>query len=98
MKKFNKKISLIISLIVIIIFTVYFCMIVYATDNDNLMYDNSDFIETEQPELNEETKQLIAQYQNNPTEENYIALREMVITNYNAVLVKKEAKLEELRI
>ena len=61
------------------------------------MYQNSDFIEKEQPELTEETKQLISLYQKNPTEENYINLREEVIKNYNAVLERKEQKLAELK-
>lgn len=60
-------------------------------------FQNSDFIETEQPELSEETKKLISLYQKNPTEENYLNLRDMVIENYNAVLVRKEAKLDELK-
>lgn len=46
-------------------------------------FANSDFIETEQPELSEETKKLISLYQKNPTEENYLNLRDMVIENYN---------------
>ena len=61
------------------------------------MFENSDFIETEQPELNEETKKLISLYQRKPTEENYLNLRNMVIANYDAVLVRKEAKLAELK-
>ncbi len=61
------------------------------------MYENSDFIEKEQPELNEETKQLISLYQKEPTEENYLNLRAMVIENYNAVLERKEQKLDELK-
>ena len=60
-------------------------------------YEHSDFIEKEQPELTEETKQLIAAYRNEPNEDNYIALRNIVIENYNEVLAKKEAKLAELR-
>ena len=96
MKKFNKKIFLIISLIVIIIFTVYSCMIVYATDNDNLMYKNSDFIEKEQPELTDETKKLISAYQKEQSMDNYLKLRDEVIKNYNAVLDRKEQKLAEL--
>lgn len=68
-----------------------------SDDNSMNMYKNSDFIEKEQPELNDETKQLISAYQKNPTLENYVALREMVIVNYNAVLDKKEAKLAELK-
>ncbi len=61
------------------------------------MYANSDFIETEQPELSDETKKLISLYQKDPTEENYLNLRDIVIENYNAVLDKKEAKLTELK-
>lgn len=60
-------------------------------------FQNSDFIETEQPELSEETKKLISLYQKAPTEENYQNLRDMVIKNYNAVLERKEAKLAELK-
>lgn len=61
------------------------------------MYENSDFIEIEQPELNDETKRLISLYQKEPSEENYNNLRNIVIENYNAVLAKKEAKLAELK-
>lgn len=56
-----------------------------ADDDDMNMYQNSDFIEKEQPELDEETKQLISLYQKNPTEENYFNLREKVIADYNAL-------------
>lgn len=62
------------------------------------MYQNSDFIEKEQPELSEETKELISLYQRNPTEENYINLRAIVIENYNAVLDRKEQKLADLKM
>ena len=61
------------------------------------MFENSDFIEKEQPELTEETKQLISLYQRNPNEENYLNLRAIVIDNYDAVLDRKEAKLAELK-
>lgn len=68
------------------------------TDDDGMnMFEKSDFIEKEQPELNDETKQLISLYQRNPTEENYLNLRNIVIDNYNAVLIRKEAKLAELK-
>ena len=59
--------------------------------------EDDSFIEKEQPELSEESKVLISAYQKNPTEENYIKLRESVIKNYNSVLVKKENKLDELK-
>ena len=67
---------------------------VTADDGMN-MFQNSDFIEKEQPELTEETKQLISLYQRNPTEENYRNLRDIVIDNYNAVLDRKEEKLAQ---
>lgn len=75
------------------------CTFAAEQGNDDAMnmYSNSDFIEKEQPELNEETKKLISLYQKNPTEENYKNLREMVIKNYDAVLERKEAKLAELK-
>lgn len=68
-----------------------------TTDNGMNMYSRSEFIEKEQPELTEETKKLISAYQKNPTEDNYLALREIVIENYNAVLARKEKKLAELK-
>ena len=68
-----------------------------ANDDGMNMFDKSDFIEKEQPELTEETKQLISLYKRNPTEENYLNLRAEVIKNYDAVLVRKEAKLAALK-
>lgn len=68
-----------------------------SADDSMNMFGNSDFIETEQPELNAETKQLISLYQRDPTMENYLDLRNMVIVNYNAVLDRKEAKLASLK-
>ena len=55
------------------------------------------FVEKEQPELSDESKELIQAYNQNPTEENYLLLRDSVIKNYNAVLVHKETKLAELK-
>lgn len=54
-------------------------------------------IEKERPELNDETKQLIAAYRRNPTDENYNALRKQVEINYDKVVARKKAKLEELK-
>ena len=68
-----------------------------AEDDGMNMFDKSDFIEKEQPELTEATKQLISLYKRKPTEENYLNLRAEVIKNYDAVLVRKEAKLAELK-
>lgn len=67
------------------------------TDDSMNMFENSDFIEKEQPELTEETKQLISLYQRDPSMENYLNLRDIVIENYDAVLVRKEAKLASLK-
>ena len=69
-----------------------------TSENDGMnMYENSDFIEKEQPELSEETKRLISLYQQNPTEENYRNLRAKVIEDYNAIVERKETKLDELK-
>ena len=65
-------------------------------DDGMNMFDHSEFIEKEQPELNEETKALISSYQRDPSEENYLALRDAVIANYDLVVARKEAKLAEL--
>lgn len=68
------------------------------TNDDSMnMYTNSDFIEKEQPELSEETKELISSYQKDPTMENYLNLRDTVIADYNAVLERKETKLDKLK-
>lgn len=61
------------------------------------MFDKSDFIEKEQPELTAETKKLISLYKRKPTAENYLNLRAEVIKNYDAVLDRKEAKLAALK-
>ncbi|MBQ3746830.1 MAG: SUMF1/EgtB/PvdO family nonheme iron enzyme [Kiritimatiellae bacterium] len=54
-------------------------------------------IEKERPELNQETKDIIAAYRRNPSEENRAALRRQVAKNYDAVVARKKAKLEELK-
>lgn len=54
-------------------------------------------VEKERPELDEETKRLIAAYRKNPTQSNYNALRVKVAANYDAVIARKKAKLEELK-
>lgn len=93
-------------LIIFLLCTLLLPLVVRAEGNDSegsngdedtmLMYKNSDFVEKEQPALNDETKKLISLYQNNPSAENYLNLRDIVIENYNAVLAKKESKLSEL--
>ena len=54
-------------------------------------------IEKERPRLNEETRRLIAAYRRNPGEANYAALKAQVERNYDAVVARKKAKLEELK-
>lgn len=54
-------------------------------------------VEKERPKLNEETRRLIAEYRRNPTQENYAKLRKQVEANYDRVIARKKAKLEELR-
>ena len=82
-------------LVVFVMLSLFYTNIVDASASN--MFGNSDFIEKEQPELNEKTKQLISLYQRNPTEANYLNLRDIVIDNYDAVLDRKEEKLAELK-
>ena len=95
MKKLRSIIS--IALAVLMAFTVLSVSVFAASDDGMNMFEHSDFIEKEQPELDEETKRLISLYQRNPSDENYENLRAAVIRNYDAVLVRKEAKLAELK-
>ena len=57
----------------------------------------SSTIEKERPQLNEETKRLIAAYRRDPSEANRAALKKQVERNYDAVVARKKAKLEELK-
>lgn len=96
MKKLRSIIS--IALAVLMAYTVLSISVFAASDDDGMnMFEHSDFIEKEQPELDEETKRLISLYQREPSDENYENLRAAVICNYDAVLVRKEAKLAELK-
>lgn len=61
------------------------------------MHRFSTTVEKERPQLNEETKRLIALCRRDPTEENLAALRRQVAANYDAVVARKKAKLEELK-
>lgn len=54
-------------------------------------------IEKERPELDDETKALIAAYRQAPTPANKAALRRRIAQNYDAIIRRKEAKLEELK-
>ena len=74
---------------------------VFATNlevNPNaLTYKYSTTIEKERPELDDVTKQLIAEYRKNLTEENKLKLRNKIGENYDAVVAKKIEKLNELK-
>ena len=54
-------------------------------------------VEKERPELNQETKDLISAYRRDPSDANRAALRLQVAKNYDAVVARKKAKLEELK-
>ena len=61
------------------------------------LYRYSKTVEKERPQLDEETKSLIAAYRRDPSEANRAALEKKVRANYDAVIARKQAKLEELR-
>lgn len=65
--------------------------------NGSQMYRYSTTVEKERPTLDDVTKQLIAAYRRDPSTEHYNALRAQVAENYDKVVEKKKAKLEELR-
>jgi len=54
-------------------------------------------IEKERPQLNDETKQAIAAYRRDPSDENRASLRKQVERNYDAVVARKKAKLDDLK-
>lgn len=64
---------------------------------DAKLHRYSTTIEKERPQLNEETKRLIAAYRRDPSQANYAALKKQVERNYDAVVARKKAKLEELK-
>jgi len=64
---------------------------------DAKLHRFSTTIEKERPRLNDETRQLIAAYRRDPSEANYAALKAQVERNYDAVVARKKAKLEELK-
>ncbi len=61
------------------------------------LYRFSTTVEKERPQLNEATRKLIEAYRKDPSEENRAALRKQVEANYDAVVARKKAKLEELK-
>ena len=54
-------------------------------------------VEKERPTLDEETKRLISDYRRDPSEANRAALEKKVRENYDKVIARKKAKLEELK-
>ena len=64
---------------------------------DAKLHRFSTTIEKERPQLNEETRRLIAAYRRDPSEANRVALKAQVERNYDAVVARKKAKLEELK-
>ncbi len=54
------------------------------------------FVEDERPNLNQATKDALAAYQQNPTEENKSVLMEQMGIRYDKVVARKKAKLREL--
>ncbi len=67
------------------------------TNPEAKLHRFSTTIEKERPELNQETKDLIAAYRRNQSDENRAALRRQVAKNYDAIVARKKAKLEELK-
>ena len=64
---------------------------------DAKLHRFSTTVEKERPQLNQETRDLIAAYRRDPSAANYAALRKQVAKNYDAVVARKKAKLEELK-
>ncbi|MBS1369267.1 MAG: SUMF1/EgtB/PvdO family nonheme iron enzyme [Lentisphaeria bacterium] len=72
----------------------------FAAPNANgeaKLHKYSTTIEKERPQLNEETKRLIAACRRDPSEANLAALRKQIEINYDKVVARKKAKLEELK-
>lgn len=72
----------------------------FAAPNANSeakLHKYSTTIEKERPKLNEETKRLIAACRRDPSEANLTALRKQIEINYDKVVARKKAKLEELK-
>ena len=64
---------------------------------DAKLHRFSTTVEKERPELNQETRDLISAYRRDPSDVNRAALRLQVAKNYDAVVARKKAKLEELK-
>ncbi len=68
-----------------------------APDGKAKQFRFSTTIEKERPKLNEETRRLISAFRRNPSEANLAALKKQVEINYDKVVARKKAKLEELK-
>ena len=64
---------------------------------DAKLHRFSTTVERERPQLNQATKDLISAYRRNPSDANRAALRRQIAANYDAVVARKKAKLEELK-
>lgn len=79
-----------------------FCTLCYAgaekpNAGEARSFKYSTTVEKERPELDEKTRELIAECRRNPSKSNLAALKKQVEINYDKVLAKKKAKLEELK-
>ena len=80
------------------------CTTIYSQNENNMRrnpnaksFKYSSTVEKERPVLDDVTKGLIAAYRRNPTEANKQALRKQIAINYDKVLARKKAKLQELK-
>lgn len=75
------------------------CHIAFSASNggETKLHKFGNTVERERPKLNEETMRLIAAYRKNPTDANRKALKKQVEINYDKVVLRKKAKLEELK-
>ncbi len=76
----------------------FVCVAAPKENKEAKQFKYSTTVEKERPQLNEATKKLISQYRKNPTKKNYDALKKQVEKNYDAVIARKKAKLEELKL
>ncbi len=74
------------------------CAVAFSAVNPEAkLHKFSTTIEKERPQLDAETKSLIAAYRKSPTEANRAALEKKVAENYDKVIARKKAKLEDLK-
>ncbi len=68
-----------------------------TANGESKQFRFSTTIEKERPQLNEETKRLISACRRDPSDANLAALRRQIEINYDKVVARKKAKLEELK-